>query len=334
MMQPLRLEQDPVRGQSKRKLKEVSLMKKDCDRTRTALPDYLHGHVYWTTRKRIERHLDHCVVCRSELDTLRRMDETRRLLKYVDTTEGVAHQIKEGISKLTGLKKILYRPLWFAALALVVAGVYYYAMQPRQLDIEIDNIVKNAPVLTSPTSSTAQQPKVNASLPAVNVLKPVPKPHPAPAVAPLRTANVQKPVLQPPPAPDEAPLPVSITPVNETSAIGHINEIIQEHAQLRTLTFSKTHRERSGKLTAEELLAFLERIKNVATVRYDHKRLKSFPPAQQVLFVLTLKAAPETVGQPVPAPEPVQRTENRTSTPAETAAPAPLVTAPTPSTAH
>jgi hypothetical protein len=327
MMQPLRFEQDPVRGQSKRKLEEVSIMKKDCERTRAVLPNYLHGHVFWTTRKRIERHLEHCVVCKSEFDSLRSMEETRRLLKDMVASEGVAHRIKEGISKLAKLKKILYRPLWFAALTLVAAGVYYYAMQPRQLDIEIDSIVKTAPVSTSPLPSTAQQPKENAPLQPVKALKPAP-PHPAtPAVA-------SQPAPQPPPTPDKAPLWVSITPVNETSAIGHINDFIQEYEQLRTLTFSKTQRELSGKLTVEELLAFLERIKNVATVRYDNKRLKTVPSEQQVQFVLTLKAAPRTVERQAPAPEPAQRTENRTNTPAETEAPAPLMTAPSSSSAR
>jgi len=313
-MQPLRTEQDAVRGESKRKLDKVSLMKKECERTRKALPDYLRGHVFWTTRNRIERHLEHCVVCKSEFDALRCMEETRQLQKYIDSPEGVAHRVKESISTLTKLKKILYRPLWLAGIALIVAGVCYYAMLPRQLDIEIENIVKTAPVTTSPTSSAGLQPKSPVvSMPAVGVLRPVQKPVPTPAVAPLS---------------------VSITPVNETTAIQRINEVMQGHGQLRTLKFSETQRELSGKLIEHELLTFFDRIKDVAKVRYDPRRLKSFPAAQQVPFVLTLKAAPKTVEKPVPAPKPVQGTENETHTPAEMAAPAPVATAPSPSAAQ
>jgi hypothetical protein len=234
MMQPLRTEQDAVRGESKRKLDKVSLMKKECERTRKALPDYLRGHVFWTTRNRIERHLEHCVVCKSEFDALRCMEETRQLQKYIDSPEGVAHRVKESISTLTKLKKILYRPLWLAGIALIVAGVCYYAMLPRQLDIEIENIVKTAPVTTSPTSSAGLQPKSPVvSMPAVGVLRPVQKPVPTPAVAPLS---------------------VSITPVNETTAIQRINEVMQGHGQLRTLKFSETQRELSGKRIEHELL--------------------------------------------------------------------------------
>jgi hypothetical protein len=239
------------------------------------------------------------------------MEETRQLLKYIDSPEGVAHRVKEGISTLTKLKKILYRPLWLAGIALAVAGVYYYAMLPRQLDIEIENIVKTAPVTTSPTSSAALLPK-------------------APAVT-MPVAGVQRPGPQPVPTPAVAPLSVSITPVNETSAIRRINEVMQGHEQLRTLKFSETRRALSGKLVEHELLTFFDRIKDVAKVRYDRKRLKSFPAAQQVPFVLTLKAAQKTVGKQVPALEPVQSTESGTHAPAETAAPAPVATAPAPS---
>jgi hypothetical protein len=333
-MQPLRLDQDPIRGHSKQKLKTASLTNKDCARTRKALPDYLHGHVYWLTRIRIGRHLEHCAVCRSEFETLRRMEETRGLLNELDISGGVARHIQQGLSKLAKLKKILYRPLWIAGLALAAAAGYHYAMQPRQLDLEIDNIVKTAPVSTYPTASTVQQPTASAPQPVVKAPKPVHEHHLTPSAAPLPEATAQKPVQKPAPSPDREPMAVSITPVNETSAVRHINDMIQEHAQLRTLTFSKAHRELSGRLTVEELVALLERIKNVANVRYDPNRLKSFPPAQQVLFVLILKAAPKTIEQPVPTQEPVQSTEQRTNTPAETAAPAPLVNAPTSSTAH
>lgn len=313
-MQPLRIEQDPVHGKSRQRLDEAGLLKKDCERTRTALPDYLRGHVFWTTRKRIERHLERCVVCTSEFDALRRMEETRQLLKYIDAPEGVAHRVKEGISTLTKLKKILYRPLWLAGIALAVAGIYYYASQPRQLDIEIENIVKTAPVTTSPVPPATLQPK-------------------APVVTPP-PAGVQRPVPQPVPTPAVAPLAVSITPVNETTAIRQINEVMRGHGQLRKLMFSGTDRMLSGNLTAQELLVFFDRIGGVAKVRYDRKRLGSFPAARQIPFVLTLKAAPKTVEQPVPAQKPLPGTNTEPHAPAGTAASALSATAPAPSAAQ
>jgi len=313
-MQPLRTEQDAVRGESKRKLDEVGLMKKECARTRAALPDFLRGHVFRTTRNRIERHLKYCVVCKSEFDALKRMEETRLLLKYMDSPEGVAYRVKEGLSTLAKLKKILYRPLWLAGIALIVAGIYYYAMLPRQLDIELENIVKPAPVNTFPTSSAAVQPKEPVSpIPAAEASMPVPQPVPTPAVAPLS---------------------VSITPVNETMAIRRINEVMQGHEQLRTLKFSETKRVLSGKLTENELLMFFDRIKGVAKVSYNLRRLKTFPAAQQVPFVLTLKAAPRNVEEPVPAREPVKSAESGTTAPAEIGAPAPAETAPAPAAAQ
>lgn len=307
-MQPLRIEQDPVHGKSRQRLDEADLLKKDCERTRKALPDYLSGHVFWTTRNRIDRHLEHCVVCKSEFDALRRMEETRQLLKYIDAPEGVVPRVKEGISTLTKLKKVLYRPLWLASIALAVAGTYYYASQPRQLDIEIENIVKSAPVITSSMPPTALQPK-------------------APVVT-RPPAGAQSPVPQPVSPPAMAPLAVSITPVNETTAIRQINEVMRGHGQLWKLKFSETDRVLSGNLKTPELLVFFDRIRGAAKVRYDRKRLESFPTAQQVPFVLTLKAAPKTIEQPVPAQKPAPGAETQSHAPSENAVSPPSAIAP------
>jgi hypothetical protein len=287
-------------------------MKKECERTRKELPDYLRGHVFRITRNRIDRHLQTCVVCRSEFEALKSMEETRQLLKYIDSPEGVAHRVKEGVSALVKLKKILYRPLWLAGIALVAAGVSYYAMQPRQLDLEIENIVKTAPATT--TSVPAAGPKREAPV----VTKPV--------------AGVQGPVTQAVSAQSVAPLEVSITPSDETSAIQRVNEVMSGHGKHRKMKFSDTERQLSGKLTAQELLTFFDRIGEVAKVRYDRKRFKSFTADQQVPFVLTLKAAPRPIEKPIPASQSVQSAGTHTS--AVTAAPDPLVTAPATSAAQ
>jgi hypothetical protein len=287
-------------------------MNKECERTRKALPDYLRGHVFRITRNRIDRHLQACVVCRSEFEALRSMEETRQFLKYIDSPDGVAHRVKEGVSALAKLKKILYRPLWLAGIALLAAGISYYAMLPRQLDLEIENIVKTAPATTTPV------PEAEPNREAQAVRKPV--------------ASAQKPVVQPFSTRAVTPLAVSIMPINETAALQQINEVMSGNGELRKMRFSDTERQLSGKLTAQELLTLFDRMREVAKVHYDRKRFKSFPAGQQIPFVLTLKAAPKTVEKPISASHSVQSAE--THTPAVTVAPAPLATAPATSAMH
>jgi len=287
-------------------------MKQECERTKKALPDYLRGYVFRITRNRIDRHLQTCAVCRSEFEALRRMEETRQILKYVDSLGGVAHRLKEGVSALAKLKKILYRPLWLAGILLVAAALSYYAMLPRQLDLEIENIVKTAPANTAPVPGAG--PAQGASV----VTRPV--------------ASLNVPVTQPAPVKTVTPLAVSIVPASESTSIQSINEVMSGHGSLRKMKFSDTVRQLSGTLTAQELLTFFDRMGEVAKVRYDRKHFKSFPDGQKIPFILMLKAAPKSVERPKPASHPVQSDESRT--PAETAAPAPLVTAPATSTAQ
>lgn len=261
-------------------------MKRECEQTRQAFPSYLHGHLFRTSRTRVERHLRQCVMCRTEYEALRRVEETRQILRDMDAPEGVVGKMKKGIFAIGRLKKIVYRPLWIAGIVLAAAAVYYYIVTPRQLDLEIENIVKTAPTVSAPTAMPA-------------VVQP-----PSPA-SPLAAA----------PLPDPKPLVVTITPVNDNAAVSRINEVINDYGQLRKMTFSETVKELSGSLTARELLTFFNRIEPEAKVSYNRKRLSSFPAARPVPFVLRLKAAPKAVEKP-PA-------ENATPAPPETAAPAP-----------
>lgn len=287
-------------------------MNKECERTRKALPDYLRGHVFRITRNRIDRHLQACAVCRSEFEALKSMEETRQFLKYIDSPDCVARRVKDGVSALAKLKKILYRPLWLAGIALLAAGISYYAMLPRQLDLEIESIVKTAPATTTPV------PEAEPNREAQGVKKPV--------------SSAQKPVPQPFSTRAVTPLAVSIMPINETAALQRINEVMSGNGELRKARFSDTERQLSGKLTAQELLTLFDRMREVAKVHYDRKRFKSFPADQQIPFVLTLKAAPKTVEKPISAPHSVQSAETHTS--AVTVAPAPLATAPATSAMH
>lgn len=296
-MQPLRTGRVAAQG---------DLMKNKCERTKKALPAYLRGHVFLFTRNRIDRHLHSCVICRSEFEALKSMEETRQILKYIDSPEGVAQRVKEGVFALAKFKKLLYRPLWLAGIALVAAGVYYYAMLPRELDLEIDSIVKTAPAATTPVRE--EDPKTASQ----GMKNPV--------------AGEQKSETKPVTARDVAPLAVSITPSDERSSIQQVNEVMSGHGELRKMKFSNTERQLSGKLTAQELRTFFDRMGELATVYYDRKLFRSFPAAEQIPFVLTLKEAPPAVEKPIPAPQTVKSAE--THMPAETAAPAPLVSAP------
>jgi len=301
-MEPRRTDQDTVQRESRQKLDAARSLKDECAYAGKSLKKFLRGHLFSFQRNRIDRHLKSCVRCKSEFDALKRMEETRQILKDIDLPEGVAHQVKEGVSALAKLKMILYRPLWFAGIAVAAAALFYYATLPRQIDLEIESLVKTAPVSTiaTPTALPTTDP-VMATAAATT---------PA-AVAPVRP--VAEPAVE--------PLAVSITPENETAAVRRINEVMRGHGQLRKLKFSSIERELAGKLTAKELLVFFDRIEEVAKVRYNRKRLASFPGAEPIPFVLTLKAAPKSAG-PVPARPQVQNTA--TSAPAGTTSSAPV----------
>src|SRR5574340_1574801 len=96
-------------------------MKKECDYTRRMLPRYLKGHLFLLQQKRVERHLAVCAVCRSQFDALRRIHETQEFLHYLSPEEGMAGRVKAGASHLSRARKLLFRPLWLAAI--VIAAV-------------------------------------------------------------------------------------------------------------------------------------------------------------------------------------------------------------------
>jgi hypothetical protein len=276
-------------------------MKKECSHTRKALPKYLRGHLFKLEQIRIERHLRSCVVCYSQYETLKRADETRKFLKDITPPEGVVQIVKEGVSGLGMLKKILYRPLWILSIVIVVAVLYYVLSKPRQLDMEIDKIVKTAP------SRTAQS-------------------APAPPPPITRPATVAPPLVQPA-EPVTDPLLVVITADNEKAAIRRINAIMGGHGQLRKYKFTDMVREISGSLTSKELLTFFNRIDSVGKVSYSRKRLEAFPSAQPIPFVMRLTVVQKAPEEQTPPAQPLKE-------PVEEKGSAPTVTAPTSTAAH
>jgi hypothetical protein len=288
------------------KRREDVTMKKECEQTRRALSDYLRGHLFKTSRSRIERHLQMCIVCRSEYEALRRTEETRQILRDINATEGVVGRMKEGVSSIGKLKKLVYRPLWLAGIAAVAAALYYYAVTPRQLDLELERIVQTAPTLSAPTA-TALPVTIAGDATASTASGHAPAPELPPAAAPV---------------PGREPLIVTIIPENDQSAVRRINEVMGGHGKLRKMQFSDTVKEVPGSLTSGELLAFFSRIETMAKVNYSRKRFESLPASGPVPFVLKLKAARKPAPQAAPAAIPAPPAT-------EAALPAPPVTAPT-----
>lgn len=284
------------------------MKKKECARIRKSLPNYLSGHLFKLEQVRIERHLRSCVVCYSQYQALKRSAETRQFLKDITPPEGMVQRMREGVSGLTRIKKLLYRPLWIAAIVAVAAGSYYYLGVSQRPDVELESIVRTAP------SSTAPAAPALAETPA----------RPAPVTAPTITAQPAAP--RPAAARVVEPLAVSFTTENEKAAVRRINEVMRGHGQLRTMKFSDTVREITGSLTAKELLTFFNRIESVGKISYSRRRFEAFPSAEPIPFVMKLMVAPGAPELRVPSVRPVQK-------PAEQAAPALPVTTPTPSAA-
>ena len=275
-------------------------MKTECRRTRQELPKYLSGHLFKTSQRRIARHLQGCVVCRSEFEALKRVEETRLLLRDINATDDIIGRVREGVSLLGRLKKVLYRPLWIAGILLIAGGVYYYLVTPKQLDLEIERIVKTAPsstpaaaaVASGTSGTTSSAPTKSAQLPAAE--KPA--------------------VVAPVPAP--SPLTITIIPENDQAAVHQINGVMRGHGSLRTMAFTDTQKEISGSLTAKELLTFFNRIETVAKVSYNRKRFEAFPAEQPIPFVLKLKPAPKHAEAPAPAspaPQPAAQPSSQPS---------------------
>lgn len=281
-------------------------MKKECERTRKQLRRYLRGHVFATERKRIERHLKTCPLCATECQSLKRVDETTQFLKDITPPEGVVQKVKTGVSGLSALKTILYRPLWVLAVVAVGVAVYLYVVAPylREQEREWRELTASA-AAPAPAAPAAPAP------PAAEVKQPVQSAAPVPA--------------------HKEPLVVTITVEDEQAAVRRINDVMRGHGVLRTKRFSDTVREISGELTAKELLTFFSRIEAAGRISYSRARLEEFPSAQPMPFVIKLKTAPPRAAVmtesparapgEAPAPKPAASSPSAPQAPAEQAAP-------------
>jgi hypothetical protein len=301
----MRADQDLLNRESREKIDKASSLKRECAYARKSLRRYLRGHLFTLQKIKIDRHLKICSVCSSELEALRRLDETRLLLREFSPGEGLASHVRALFSGLARLKVVFYRPLWIAGIVLAAGAVYHYAITPRLIDVELENIVKTAPTSTLHTAGTT-----TAGVAA----------EPSPAAA-LREPDVEA------PAPRAVePLAVTLTANDEKAAAALINDVMRGQNRLRNKRFSRTAREISGELTAGELNAFLNSISDAGKVSYSLRRFNSFSKTLPIPFVLKLREAPRT---PPPSPSPSKPV--RKAPEAATPAPVPEPAAPPPS---
>lgn len=282
-MERMRTEHDPHHKASSRKLDEASSMKKECASTRKLLRKYLHGHLFKLQKSKVERHLKTCVVCSSEYQTLKQKSETRQILKDITPPEGLVQHLKEGASALTRLKKLLYRPLWLAAIVGIVVLVSINLVSRRR-DLEIENLEKSLPPAPAPMASMASAPTVT------RVVAPA---QPAP-VHPTVPPSDHRPVSETPPV---EPLVITVTPENET-AVQRINEVMKGYGSLGKLQFSNTVRKISGSLTGKEMFTFFNQIESTGKVTYSRKKSEFVQSGYPIPFIVKLKPASKIAGPP------------------------------------
>lgn len=259
-------------------------MKKECASTRKLLRKYLHGHLFKLQKIKVERHLKTCVVCSSEYQALKQKSETRQILKDITPPEGLVQHLKEGASALAKIKKLLYRPLWLAAIVAIVVLVSIN-LASRHRDLEIENLEKSLPPAPAPIASIASAPTVTR---VVTPAQPAPV-HPAAAPPSDRRPVSETPAVE--------PLVITITPENET-AVQRINEAMKGYGSLGKLQFTDSVRKISGSLTGKEMLAFFNQIESAGKVAYSRKKSEFVQSGYPIPFVVKLKPASKIAGPP------------------------------------
>jgi len=256
-------------------------MKKECERTRKLLKRYLQGHLFRPDMKRIARHLQSCPLCGSECQALQRAAETRQLLQYVEQPEGMVHRMKAGVTMVSRLQKIFYRPLWLSGILAVAAAVYFYAVTPRQFDLELDSISKSGLTITAQTISA-----LSTSI-----------------VSTVTVSTAPQAVAAAPPVPTIEPLAITVIVEDEKAATRKINQVLQGHAVLRKKKFSDASREISGSLNSKELLTLFGRLEAVGKIKFSRSRLESFPSSRSIPFVMKLKTIVRSPERPAVSEE-------------------------------
>jgi hypothetical protein len=282
-------------------------MKKECVHTRKSLRKYLRGHLFTTEMKRIERHLKGCPVCNSEFQALRLSKDTQQLLKDITPPETVMQRMRWGVTGMSRLTTLLYRPLWMLIVVGIGALLYTFVYLPyreaslRSIEQEIMSQPSIPPSPSSPLTEGAPAGQYRQGAAA-----PVAAPH------------------------SGERLEVTITVPDNKGSVQAINDVMKGHAFLRTMLFSDTVKEIAGSLTEKELLTFFNRIEAAGRVSYSRARLESFPSAEPIPFVIRLRTAPQaavaaetaTPGVHKPVDKPVQKQgDNPVNKPVENTVP-------------
>jgi hypothetical protein len=303
-MERMRTGQDPHHQTSSHKLDKASSMKKECAATRRLLRKYLHGHLFKLQNIRVERHLKSCVVCSSEYQSLKQESETRRLLKDITPPLGIVQHLKERASSLARLKKLLYRPLWLAAIVGVIVLVSIN-LASRHRDPEIENLEKSLPPASAPTASVPLAPTATHAAASAQ---------PVPVIPAAPPPSVRGPVSE---APSSEPIVITITPEDDQVAMQRINAIMRKHGSLGNQLFSDSVREISGSLTGKEMRSFLNRIASAGKVTYSRKKSEFIQSVQPVPFLVKLKPSSKIAGPtPTQAEPKVYKPSEATAQPA------------------
>jgi hypothetical protein len=291
-----RIDQDALHQASGARLEQVRDTKKECERTRKALPNYLQGHLFLFQARRVARHLKACPVCTSELYSLRYAADTKELLNDITPSEGMAARLEAALSFFGKLRMLLYRPLWLLLLVVAVGCLIFFVIVPFRHDPELESIERSLPaaVVSAPATSPPAQ-------------------SPAPAAAPT-PAPAEK---TPPPVASVKPLEITITP-DDQSSMERIKDIMKGEAGLRKLRITDNRREVSGSLASGELQTLFSRIEQAGRVSYSRKRFSALSTMEQVPFVMKLKDAPPP---PAAAEEPAAPLEPEVSSPTPSAQP-------------
>lgn len=272
---------------------DLTTLKNECTYTRARLQRHLLGHLFLHQQRRIDRHLASCPVCASEFDAVRRIDETQRILRAVEASEGMASISQTGTALLAALRRLLYRPLWSGILIAALAALYLFVIVPFLHDPDLERL-----------DASVRAPAGDDSAPPLSALS---------TTAPAVRARAPEPAAAPPaPATDPLIVTITIEKEQERERVRQINDAMKDHALLRSMQFGDGVREISGSLTGNELRTFFNRIADAGKISYRRSRLAAVGEGEMLPFVLRLRtAAASPPPPPAPAVEPVEKSVDK-----------------------
>jgi hypothetical protein len=190
---------------------------------------------------------------------------------------GVADHVRAIASRLSGLARLLYRPVWLVAIVGACFSISLYIVKPLLHDPELEKLDAAAPSPSQAVKSTVEP--VTASVTTTVSAQPSRADRPAP--------------------PALTPLVVTITVEKESEkeSVKRINDAMREHALLGSMLVTDSVRELSGSLTAGELATLLVRIQGAGKITYKRSRLASIDSNELLPFVLKINTVAAVIRQ-------------------------------------